>query len=136
MKQNANRVDQDDWANERCRGRCFEEVRADYRPVGVGDKHDFLPAVMFKNGCDFSTHDILTQRRMREPETHGHDFYRNDSYLVVRTAGFVFDAGGGVEVGKEGDVGEETDADSVDEEDRELSLGCVFSVPICGVCCW
>lgn len=39
-------------------------MRGDYGAVGMGDKYESAPAVVFDNCLDFTDHDILLECRM------------------------------------------------------------------------
>jgi hypothetical protein len=56
-------------------GKCgFEQVRWDYEAVGVRDKHELAPAVMFDDWLNFMDHDVLLKRRISYARAYGHNF--------------------------------------------------------------
>ncbi len=80
----------------------------------------------FDDTIDFLTRLLLLQRLSRDPKTNRHDLHSNDAHLSIRIARFILS----VQFSEEVDVRVESDADAVDEENRESRFRGMWSMPV------
>lgn len=107
---------------------CWGERGGDKR---VGDEDEFVPAVGFEDAVDLGAGFVFLERGRGDAEADLHDFDGDDA-----DAGLGGVAGDGADFGEEVHVGVEADADAVDEDDGELVLGGVGTVPVGEVGGW
>jgi hypothetical protein len=73
VEKEGERVDKDHGADERGGNMGFEQMRGDYRAVGMRDENKSAPAVVFDDCLDFTDYDILLERWVRYTRAHGHN---------------------------------------------------------------
>lgn len=89
-------------------------------------QHKLLPPVRLQYAINLLTHLFFLQRFAGDPEAHGHDFHRDDTQLSVGPICLVFQ----IQLGQEIHIRVESDADTVDKQDREPGFGGVWTVPV------
>ena len=85
-------------------------------------------AVMFKDGLYLITNFFFVKGLMGDPEAHRHDLDGNDADLVINST--TFDIGGGVQLPEKIYIRVEADANPVDEDDRELGMRGMRTMPV------
>ena len=83
---------------------------------------------MFNNGLYLITNFFFVEGLMGDPEAHRHDLDSNDADLVINST--TFNIGGGVQLLEEIYVRVEADANPVDEDDRELGMRGMRTMPV------
>ena len=97
-----------------------QEVRGYDGAVRVSCDDDAVESMGVQYACDRRAHRVARKRRGSDVHRDGHDFYSDeaDVWILLR------------EFAEERDVGQQTDADAVDEEDWEFSVRAVRTIPV------
>jgi hypothetical protein len=97
-----------------------QEMRSYDRTVGVSCDDDAVHAMGIQYTCNRSTHCAACERRIGDVHADGHYFYsENTDVRVLRS-----------ELAEERYVGQEADADAMDEEDRGFRVRAVRTIPV------